>query len=435
MAQRTQVGQAQEATKGKAPYPLNDTFVRQVKPTGRAVGDKYSDGGGLHLLVKASGKYWRLAYRFAGKQKTLACGTYPEVTLKQARQRREDARALLADGADPGVTLSKRAVTQASRLAAGNTFEAVAREYHALKSKGWSPKYARKWLTGLENYMFRPFGNRPIDSIKPAEVLDVLRLVEKRGIIDAAHTLRQNAGQVFRYAVQTSRAERNPVVDLEGALKPLIVKHMAAILEPVEVGGLLRAIDGYTGHPLTRGALLLSALTFQRPGNIRQAEWAEIDFDKALWTIPAAKMKRTMHGKLNGRPHFVPLAPQAIEVLREMQALSGAGRYVFPSLLTGERPMSDNTVNTALRRMGYTKEMMTAHGFRAMARTLLVEHVHGVQAEVIEAQLAHGKNGPLGEAYDRAAFMQQRRVLMTQWADYLDKLRVGADVVPISKAA
>ncbi len=219
--------------------------------------------------------------------------------------------------------------------------------------------------------------------------------------------------------------------DLQGALEPLTVQHMAAVLEPVKAGELLRAIDGYSGQPITKAAMQLSALLFQRPGNIRAMEWAWVDLDHAMLTIPAQAMKRTIHGKINGRPHFVPLAPQALAVLAEIQPLTGHGRYVFPGLRMGERPMSDNTVNAALRRLGFTGEEMTAHGFRAMARTLMVERMPGISADVIEAQLAHGKSGPLGAAYDRAEFMEQRRRMMDGWADYLDKLRVGAQVIQL----
>jgi integrase len=401
---------------------LTDTFVRQVKHSGRPSGDKYADGGGLYLLVKAAGKYWRMGYRFAGKEKLLSFGVYPALSLAKARQKREKAREQLADGIDPSA--AKREEKQARAMAAANTFELVAREFHKVKSPGWSEKYARKWLTGMESYLFPSVGKRPVASITAGMLLDVLRLVEKRGILDTAHTLRQNAGQVFRYAVQTERCERNPVVDLTDALQPLTVTHMAAVTEPRQVGELLRAIDAYTGHPITRAALQLSALLFQRPGNIRAMEWAWVDLDEAMLTIPAQSMKQRKAQKINGRPHLVPLAPQAVKILKELQPLTGHGRYVFPSLLTGERPMSDNTVNTALRRMGYSREEMTAHGFRAMARTVLGEHLDA-DAEVVEAQLAHGKSGSLGMAYDRATYMKQRREMMAQWANYLDKLRAG----------
>ena len=411
---------------------LTDTFVRTVKHTGKSAGDKHTDGGGMYLLVKAAGKYWRMDYAHAGKRKTLALGVYPDVSLAKARQRRDKAREQLADGIDPGE--AKRAEKLATKFAAADTFEAVAREFHANAASGWSPRYAARWIERMEKDLFPYIGKMTLPSITAPYLLDALRKVEKRGANETAHTLRQTAGQVFRYGVQTGRCERSPVPDLHGALKPIVVKHMAAVLEPAKAGELLRAIDGYTGQPMTKAALALSALLFQRPGNIRQMEWAWIDSEKAMLTIPAQAMKRRLHQKINGRPHFVPLAPQAISILEELRPLTGHGRFVFPSLRTGERPMSDNTVNAALRRMGFASEEMSAHGFRAMARTLMIERIHGITADVIEAQLAHGKSGPLGAAYDRADYMDQRRRMMTVWADYLDKLRVGADVIPLRTA-
>lgn len=406
---------------------LTDTFVKNAKHSGKSVGDKHSDGGGLYLHVKATGKYWRQAYRFAGKQKILSIGVYPAVTLAQARKKRDQARELLAQDIDPGVV--KQAEKLVSRVAAANTFEAIAREFHEIKRSGWSDSYAEKWIGRMEKDIFPPLGRMTLLDITAPMLLAQLRRVEKRGAKETAHTLRQTAGQVFRYGVQTGRCERNPVADLQGALEPLTVQHMAAVLEPVKAGELLRAIDGYSGQPITKAAMQLSALLFQRPGNIRAMEWAWVDLDHAMLTIPAQAMKRTIHGKVNGRPHFVPLARQAVAVLEEIHPLTGHGRYVFPGLRTGERPMSDNTVNAALRRLGFTGEEMTAHGFRAMARTLMVERMPGISADVIEAQLAHGKSGPLGAAYDRAEFMEQRRRMMDGWADYLDKLRVVPQVI------
>lgn len=412
---------------------LTDTFVKQVKHSGKLAGDKYTDGSGMYLLVKAAGRYWRLDYTFAGKRKTLALGVYPEVSLAKARQRRGKARELLAEGIDPG--MAKRAEKLATAFASANTFEAVAREFHAKQAGGWSPRYAARWLERMEKDLFPYVGRLTLTEISAPILLGALHKVEKRGANETAHTLRQTAGQVFRYGIQTGRCERNPVADLHGALKPIVVKHMAAVLEPLKVGELLRAIDAYTGQPATRAALALSALLFQRPGNIRQMEWAWIDFDEAMLTIPSMEMKRRLAQKLNGRPHLVPLSPQALAALREIQPLTGHGRYVFPSLRTGERPMSENTVNAALRRLGFTGDEMTAHGFRAMARTLLIERIPGISPDVIEAQLAHGKSGPLGMAYDRAEFMEHRRQMMDMWADYLEKLRKGADVVALRDAA
>ena len=411
---------------------LTDTFTKNTKHSGAAAGDKHTDGGGMYLLVNKGGKYWRMNYRFADKRKTLALGVYPAVSLAKARQRRDKARELLADGKDPST--AKREEKQTAATAAANTFELVAREFHKNKGDSWSPGYAEKWLRGMVKDMFPYLGTLPIATITAPALLTVVRKAEARGAHETAHTLRQTAGQVFRYGIQTGRCERDPSTDLHGALKPAVVKHMAAILEPAKVGELMRAIHSYAGQPTTRTALVLSALLFQRPGNIRQMEWAWIDLDNAMLTIPSEDMKRRIHQKINGRPHLVPLAPQALAALEDLRPLTGHGRYVFPSLLTGERPMSDNTVNVALRRMGITKEEMTAHGFRATARTLLIERIPGISDDVIEAQLAHGKSGPLGGAYDRAEFMEQRRKMMTVWADYLDKLRMGADVIQFKKA-
>jgi integrase len=282
--------------------------------------------------------------------------------------------------------------------------------------------------------LFPWLGSLPLVEVSAPLLLDTLRRVEKRGAIRMAHDLREYAGQVFRYGIATGRCDRNPATDLHGSLKPANVTHLAAVLEPAQAGALLRDISGYAGHPVTRAALALSALLFQRPGNIRAMEWAEVDKDAALWTIPAAKMKRGLYGKTNGRPHLVPLATQALAALDDLRPLTGHGRYVFPSLLTGERCMSENTVRGALRRMGYGNDEMTAHGFRAMARTLIVERLPGISPDVIEAQLAHGKSGPLGMAYDRAEFMEQRRNMMQTWADYLDQLRMGAKVIPFKAA-
>ncbi|MEJ2802018.1 integrase arm-type DNA-binding domain-containing protein [Comamonadaceae bacterium PP-2] len=409
--------------------PLTDTFVRQVKSTGKATGDKHADGGGLYLLVKPQSKYWRLDYRYAEKRKTLSLGVYPEVSLAQARKRREDARQLLAQDMDPG--LVKKAQKVALAASSENSFEAVAREFFEVKKDGWSERYAEKWLRIMAKDLFPQIGRMLLPQITAPFLLAVLRKVEKRGARDTAHTLLQQAGKVFRYGVQTGRCERDPSADLRGALEPVVVKHMAAILEPARVSELLRAFDSYTGQPTTAAALKLSALLFQRPGNIRQMEWAWVDFDHAMLTIPAASMKRTKHGKLNGRPHFVPLAPQAVEILQELWPLTGHGQYVFSSLRTASRPMSENTVNAALRRLDFTGDEMTAHGFRAMARTLMVEHLPGIDPEVIEAQLAHGKSGPLGAAYDRAEYMTQRRQIMVTWATYLDRLRDGAEVIAL----
>lgn len=390
---------------------------------------RYSDAGGLYLEVSSAGsKRWFWKYYFDGKEKRLALGNYPATKLKDVRMARDDARKLLSQGTDP---TQKRQLDKAlSRVSSSITYEKVTRELHAMKLKDWSASHAEKWLRLQQLHLFPWIGSLPLADISAPLLLDTLRRIERQGKNETTHALRQYAGQVFRYGIATGRCIHDPAHALRGALQAVLVKHMAAVLEPKQAGELLRAMSAYNGHPTTREALVLSALLFQRPGNIRQMEWAWVSFDDAMLTIPSADMKRTKAGKINGRPHLVPLAPQAAACLERMRSLSGHGKYVFPSLLTGERPMSDNTINTALRRMGYSNTEMTAHGFRAMARTILGEHLD-TDPEVIEAQLAHGKSGPLGSAYDRTTYMAQRREMMVTWADYLDKLRTGADVVPL----
>jgi integrase len=402
---------------------------------------RITDAGGLFLEVTPNGsKRWFWRYTIAGKVRALPLGSYCKpgrkdvvVGLKAARAARDSARAAKESGIDP---LQQRKADRLSALASSaTTFDAVAAEFYAQGETGWSASYAEKWRRLVEKDLSPWLGSLPLAGISAAMLLDTLKRTERRGAIDTAHALRQFAGQVFRYGIQTGRCASNPAADLTGALKPIQVKHMAAVLDPVKAGALLRDIDGYAGQPVTRAALALSALLFQRPGNIRAMEWAEVDTDAALWSIPAAKMKRTVHGKANGRPHLVPLAPQALALLADLRPLTASGRYVFPSLLTGEECMSENTIRAALRRMGYTNDDMTAHGFRAMARTLIVERLPGISPDVIEAQLAHGKSGPLGMAYDRAEFMEQRRQMMTTWADYLDRLRAGAQVLAFKGVA
>jgi integrase len=411
--------------------PLTDTACKNAECPADKARVRLADSGGLYLEVAPSGSkrwFWKF-YLPGGKEKRLALGSYPQVPLKAARLARDDARKVHQSGVDPA---QQRRIEKLTRQhSAADSFEAVARELHASRRGGWSEQYGVRWIDRMEKDLFPWLGSLALSDIPAPLLLQVLRKVEARGARETAHTLRQTAGQVFRYGIATGRCERNPAGDLQGTLQPVTVKHMAALLDAQAAGQLMRAIHAYQGQPTTRAALVLSALTFQRPANVRMMEWGELELDAALWTIPAAKMKRTMRGKVNGRPHFVPLAPQAVAALREIHPLTGHGRLVFPGLHDHERPMSENTVNVALRRMGYSSEEMTAHGFRAMARTLMVERLPGIQPDVIEAQLAHGKAGPLGAAYDRAEFMDQRREMMTTWADYLDRLRKGADVVPL----
>lgn len=401
---------------------LADTFVRQVKHSGKAAGDKYSDGGGMYLLVKSSGKYWRMDYAHTGKRKTLSLGVYPEVSLAKARQRREKAREQLADGIDP--SLAKQEEKQAQIDAAANTFEAIARVWLAKTASKRAEVTQSRITTLLEKDVFPFIGTLPIAKIKPRDVLDkAVRKVEARGSIDTAHRAKQICGQIFRYAVAIGLAERDVTADLRGALASIPESHFAAITEPKQAGNLMRAIFDYTGHPCTVAALKLSPLVFVRPGELRTAEWAEIDLDGAEWRIPGSKMKMKVD-------HLVPLSKQAVKILRGVQPISGHGRYVFPSLRTGERPMSENTINAALRGMGYTKEVHTAHGFRAMARTIMDE-VMGERVDLIEHQLAHAVKDPNGRAYNRTAHLPARREMMQRWANYLEKLRVGAEVIQL----
>lgn len=409
---------------------LTDADCRNAKcPEGKPR-HRLADSGGLYLEVAPSGsRRWFVKYRHGGKERRLALGGYPDVSLKAARDARDKARKVRASGADP--VLKRKADRLAKTASTATTFEAVAREFHATHRSGWSATYAEKWLRLMERDLFPWLGALPLRDVSAPILLPAIQRVEARGAEDTAHALRQYAGQVYRLGIATGRCDRNPAADLRDALRPLNVRHMGAVLTPTKAGQLMRDLHGYAGQPVTRAALLLSALTFQRPGNIRAMEWAEIDAEAALWTIPAEKMKRTVHGKVNGRPHLVPLAAQALAVLAELRPLTGHGRYVFPSLLTGEECMSENTIRAALRRMGYANDEMTVHGFRAMARTLIAENLHDIPADAVEAQLAHGKTGPLGMAYDRAQYMAQRRELMQAWADYLDRLRDGAKVIPL----
>lgn len=412
---------------------LTDADCRNAACPPEAKRRRLTDSAGLYLEVSPAGsKRWFWKFYPDGKESRLALGSYPEMSLKAARLARDEARRIRESGVNP--VQARKAERLSASASSATTFEAVAREFHATKASAWSPRYGSRWLERMEKDLFPLLGTLPLADVSAPMLLDALRRVERRGAGETAHTLRQTAGQVLRYGVATGRCDRNPAADLHGTLKPLRVKHMAAVLDPVKAGALMRDIEGYAGQPLTRGALALSALLFQRPGNIRAMEWAEVDTEAALWTIPAAKMKRTVHGKTNGRPHLVPLARQALAILEELRPLSRRGRFVFPSLLTGERCMSENTIRAALRRMGYSNDEMTAHGFRAMARTLIGERLPGIHQDVIEAQLAHGKAGPLGMAYDRAEYMEQRRQMMQAWADYLDRLREGAQVLPFKAA-
>jgi len=405
--------------------PLSDTQVKNAKP--KATDYKLADGGGMYLLVTGpGGKLWRMNYRFSDKRKTLALGTYPDVSLADARQRREDARKLLAKGVDPGEIKKAQKFTQG---ATEDSFEVVAREWHGKFSATWSPSHTMTTIKRLERNAFPFIGKRPIAEIKPPELLTILRRVESRGALETAHRVKTICGQVYRYAVSTGRAERDIAADLKGALPPYKERHLSAITEPDKVGGLLRAIDGYTGSFVVKSALRLAPLFFVRPGEeLGKAEWAEFDFNNAEWIIPAPRTKTKR------QDHIVPLSTQAITILLELKPLTGCSKYVFPCHRSNARPMSNNAINAALRRMGFDKDTMTGHGFRAMARTILDE-VLNQRVDYIEHQLAHAVKDPNGRAYNRTAHLVERRKMMQLWADYLDGLKAGAKVIPLRRPA
>ncbi len=397
---------------------LTDTAVKNAKPTDKP--RKLFDERGLFLLVApAGGKWWRLKYRFDGKEKRLSLGVYPDVNLKDARNRRDAARKLLADGIDPSE--NRKAQKAAKQDRAANSFEVVAREWYAKQAPTWAPSHGDKIIRRLERDVFPWLGARPIADVLARDLLPVLRRIESRGAPETARRALSNCGQVFRYAVATGRAERDPSGDLRGALTPAKSKHFAAITEPKQAAELLRTLDGYQGTLTVTCALRLAPLVFVRPGELRKAEWAHIDLDAAEWRYTVSKTKTA---------HIVPLATQAVTILREIHALTGAGRYVFPSARGNGRPMSENAVLVALRRLEVGKDEMSGHGFRAMARTILDE-VLGVRPDLIEHQLAHAVRDPNGRAYNRTAHLAERKKMMQQWADYLDKLKAGADVIPI----
>jgi len=401
---------------------LNDTRVRTTKHCQRPI--KLSDSGGLYLLIAPHGsKLWRLAYRFGGKQKTLAIGAYPTFTLKAARDKREEAKRLLANGIDP--SMQRRLDKQITST--GNTFKAVAEEVLAKLEKEGRADVTLTKKRWLLDFAYSAFGDRPIAEITALEVLSVLRRVEARGRYETARRLRSTCGTVFRYAIATGRAERDPSADLRGALTSPKVNHRAAIVDPVGIGALLRAIDGYDGLPITRAALRFAPLVFVRPGELRSAEWLEFDLAAAEWRIPSAKMKMR-------RVHRVPLSRQVLDILRDLHPISGGGRFLFPSVRSPVRPMSENTLNAALRRLGYGTDEMTAHGFRAMASTRLNE-MSGWNPDAIERQLAHQEQNDVRRAYVHAAEYWPERVKMMQaWADYLDELRQRGQVVTLAKA-
>jgi integrase len=401
--------------------PLKDITVRNAKPTAKP--KKLSDGGGLHLLVQPIGsKLWRLAYRFVGKQKTLALGVYPAVSLADARSGRDEAKKLLARGIDPSMQ------RKADRLVANDSsFRAVADELIAKLEREGRAQVTLAKKRWLLDFAFPAFGDRPVAEITARELLALLREIEGRGLYETAKRLRSTCGMVFRYAIATGRAERDPSMDLRGALTIHQVTHRATIVEETKIGALLRAIDVFDGQPTTHAALRLAPYVFVRPFELRHAEWQEFDLDSALWNIPAQKMKMR-------RPHRVPLSRQAVRILRDHNQVTGSCRWLFPSVRSFVRPMSENTMNAALRRLGYSSAEMTTHGFRGMAATRLNE-MGRWNPDAIERQLAHQEANAVRRAYTHAAeFWPERVSMMQAWADYLDALRDGDNVVPLIQA-
>jgi integrase len=403
--------------------PLSDTAIRKAKPADKA--QRLFDSGGLYLEISpAGGKWWRLKYRFGGREKRLSLGTYPDTDLADAREKRDAARKLLAAGTDPGA--QRRAEKAAGAERAANSFAVVAEEWLAKQATKMAPATYEKARWTFDTLVNPWMGHRPISEIEPPELLKVLQRIEERGAHETAHRTKQRCAQIFRYAIATHRAKHNPASDLKDALTPVTVKHRAAITDPLRVGELLRAIDGYTGSIVVRSALKLAPLLFVRPGELRKAEWSEFNLDAAQWRLPASKMKMR-------EEHIVPLPAQAVTILRELEPLTGRGQYVFPGERSRERSMSDAAVNAALRRMGFDKDTMTGHGFRAMASTRLNEM--GWSPDVIERQLAHAERNKVRAAYNRASYMAERKKMMQAWADYLDGLRASGQVVAFRSKA
>ncbi len=397
---------------------LTDKAILAAKPKDRPY--KLADGEGLTLLVNPNGsKLWRFRYRFDGTEKMISFGGYPDVSAKFARERKQDARALLTKGADPSLQ------RQSDKESRANTFEAIAKEWLELKSKKLAPVTLDK-LRWLLDFVLPKIGSRPINKITAQDVLKVLRKIESRGLHETAHRVKQKCGEVFRYAVATGKCENDVTANLKGALAPVVTTHRAAITKPSAIGELLRAIDGFQGQPSTVAALKLLPLVFTRPGELRQAQWEEFDLDGAMWTIPASRMKMR-------RDHMVPLSKQAIAILRDLHAITGNRELVFPGIGNNQRPISENTLNGALRRLGYGQEEMCSHGFRVLASTTL--NNLGWNADVIEAQLAHQDKNAIRRIYNRADHLTERKKLLQSWADHLDALREDKNVVAIKRIA
>jgi len=393
---------------------LSSVEIRNAKPIEKIY--RLFDERGLYLEVAPSGgKWWRLKYRFNGKEKRLSLGTFPDVALKDARERRDNLRKLLADGIDPSV--NRKATKAVAADQAANSFEIIAREWFSKYSTTWSESHGNLIIRRFERDIFSWLGEKPINEITPPQLLTIIRRIEARGAQETAHRVMANCSQVFRYAVATARIERDPTQDLRGALSPVKGKHFAAETDPKRFAELLRAMKGYDGTFSVHCALRLAPLVFVRPGELRKAEWADINFDNAEWRYVVSKTET---------PHIVPLSRQSLEILRALHPVTGNGRYLFPSSRSNDRPMSDNAILAALRRMGIRKEETTGHGFRATARTLLDE-VLGFRPDFIEHQLAHAVKDPNGRAYNRTSHLQERREMMQKWADYLDLITTGAN--------
>lgn len=398
--------------------PLTEAKLRSIKPSGKI--ERFYDTHGLYLeLSKAGGKLWRWKYRFDGKEKRLAFGSWPEVSLKEARDKRDEARKELRNGVDPGNRNRQKVGHGQAR-----TFEDLAREWVAGRSDIWSQRHAETVVDRLIANVYPEIGRMPVAAIGPVDVLRLTKKIEARGALEVAKRVLGICSQIFCYAVALQLVSSDPCRDLGGALSPRVKSSFAALTTKEEAGELMRRIDDYQGTAVVRAALVFSALTFCRPGPIRHAEWSEIDFASQQWVIPAEKMKLTKEMKLRKEPHIVPLAAQAMELLLKVQHFTGRGRYIFPNPRNKDMPMSENAVNVAIRRMGYSKEQMTAHGFRSMTSTLLNEA--GYRFDVIEAQLAHASADKIRAIYNRAQYMEERRTLMQGWANMLDALRADA---------
>jgi len=410
----------------------SDATIKAIRP-----GDarsRLSDGDGLYLLLFVSGGShgWRFDYSFQAKRKTISLGTYPDTSLALARRKANTARSQVAEGVDPSearkaerqgfLKVKEEAARQVQGLPPSGSFEGIAREWFEVRRSGWSAGYGDKIMARFEADVFPWIGAKPISEITGPILLDVLRKIEARGVIETAHRALQDSGQVFAYAIAAGKLAKNPAANLKQVLKRPDPKNFSAITDPKRFGELLKACDKYAATPVVRAALKLAPMLLLRPGEFRKAEWSEIDLDGALWTVPAARMKRELREKLLGAPHLVPLPRQAVAVLRELHVLTGHAKMVFRGERHHDRPMSENTVNAALRAMGFPQDEVTGHGFRATARTMLHERL-GFSPEIIEAQLAHSVRDSLGRAYNRTEFTQQRREMLQAWADYLDELR------------